>query len=125
MGPFFIAIQNAHAPEDVLEATREFLASWTPELARRLRDVDGGWAPFDDRGNPLSIDQPLDVLWFYEAISSLRLTLERRDDEEGGVGPVPRELIALEQFLAEAAAKLKALSLIQRLQSLAGLPGMR
>lgn len=124
MGPFFIAIQNAQAAEDVLEATREFLASWPPELARRLRDIDGGWAPFDDRGNPLSIDQPLDVLWFYEAINSLRLAMERRDGEEE-TGPVPCELIALEQFLAEAAAKLKALSLIQRLRSPAGFPGMR
>lgn len=77
----------------VVDAVGEYLAGWSKERILSIQRTDAGWAPFDDRQQPVPVFAAADVLRIGESVRSQCIALK-----ESGIDPAP-ELLELDLFL--------------------------
>jgi hypothetical protein len=87
----------------VVVVVREYLAGWPAACVLRVQQVDGGWAPFDAHQRPTPVYRVEDVRRIFAAVERQCAALR---DAGVALGP---ELLALDQFLYLACAKLAQL----------------
>lgn len=78
---------------EIVDAVGEYLAGWSKERIHNLQKTDAGWAPFDDRQQPVPVYSVADVLRISHAVRSQCVALK-----ESGIVPAP-ELLELDLFL--------------------------
>ncbi len=94
-------IAKANGPAAIVEAVREYLASWPRERILAIQKIDAGWAPFDGYQCPQQIDSALDLRCIRDAIHSHCIALR-----EAGVGLTP-ELVELDEFFFTATGMIE------------------
>lgn len=77
----------------VVDVVGEYLAGWSKERVLSIQKTDAGWAPFDDRQQPVPIDAAADVLRIGRSVRNQCIALK-----ESGIDPAP-ELLELDLFL--------------------------
>lgn len=80
----------------IVDAVREYLASWPRERILKVQEVDGGWGPFDARQQPVLVRGPDHILILGESLRRHRDALE-----EAGFTPTP-EFLEVELFFSLA-----------------------
>ncbi len=78
---------------DVVDAVALYLAGWTRERILNLQKTDAGWAPFDDRQQPVPVCAPADILRICHSVRSQCIALK-----DSGIVPA-HELLELDLFL--------------------------
>jgi hypothetical protein len=96
MGYYLGAMSEAKEISEVLEAVQEYLASWSMERIAGLQKIDAGWAPFDSYQKPLSLNDPLAVRCFRDAIHNQCVALR-----DAGVALTP-DLVEIDEFFYAA-----------------------
>ena len=84
---------SAAGSAGILAAVSDYLAGWSKERILSLQKIDAGWAPFDERQQPVPLYRLVDVLQVCESVRSQCLALR-----ESGVTLAP-ELLELDLFL--------------------------
>jgi len=77
----------------VVDAVGEYLAGWSKERVLSTQKTDAGWAPFDDRQQPMPVCAAADVLRIGRSVRYQCIALK-----ESGIDPSP-ELLELDLFL--------------------------
>jgi hypothetical protein len=94
-------LSGAHDADEVTEVVRSYLAQWPAERIARVQSVDAGWAPFDDRLQPVPVLGPSDVRQICESVHDQCVALKAV-----GIPPTP-ELLELDLFFFLARLKLE------------------
>ena len=76
----------------LFRSVSEYLAAWSKERILNLQKIDAGWAPFDDRQQPVPVHGAADVLQICHSVRSQCIALK-----ESGIVPAP-ELLELDLF---------------------------
>lgn len=77
----------------IVDAVSEYLAGWSKERILSVQKVDAGWAPFDERQQPVPVCGVVDVLQICDSVRSQCIALK-----ESGMALTP-ELLELDLFL--------------------------
>jgi hypothetical protein len=93
---------RAEQPGAIVEAVREYLASWSRERILAIQKIDAGWAPFDDYQYPQQIHGALDLRCIRDAIHAHCIALR-----EAGVALTP-ELVELDEFFFTATGMIES-----------------
>jgi hypothetical protein len=93
MDRFVVLMSRARKVSELVVAIRTYLSSWPVARVARVQAIDAGWAPFDERQQPLAILGPQDVRQVYDDVRDQVVSLKA-----GGVAPTP-ELLELELVL--------------------------
>ena len=99
-GHFAGLLAGAQGASDVVAAVRDYLAAWPQARIANIQRLDGGWAPFDARQQPILLHRPTDVHRICDAVHAQCASLRAAD-----VTPAP-ELLELDLFLSLACARL-------------------
>jgi hypothetical protein len=94
-------VAKASEPSAIVDAVREYLASWPKERILAIQKIDAGWAPFDGYQQPQQIDSALDLRCIRDAIHSHCIALR-----EAGVALTP-ELVELDEFFFTATGMIE------------------
>lgn len=78
---------------DVVDAVALYLAGWSRDRILSLQKTDAGWAPFDDRQQPVPVYAAADILRICHSVRSQCVALK-----DSGIVPAP-ELLELDLFL--------------------------
>ena len=92
MDRFVRLMAAATGAAGIVAALNEYLAGWTKERVLRLQKIDAGWAPFDDRQQPVPVYEAIDVLQICDSVRSQCIALK-----ESGIALTP-ELLELDLF---------------------------
>lgn len=93
MDRFVRLMAAATGTAGIVDAVSEYLAGWSKERILNLQKTDAGWAPFDDRQQPVPVYGVADVLQICHSVRSQCIALK-----ESGIEPAP-ELLELDLFL--------------------------
>ena len=93
MDRFVRSMAAASGTVGIVDAVREYLAGWSKERILNIQKTDAGWAPFDDRQQPVPVYAAADVLQICHSVRSQCIALK-----ESGTVPAP-ELLELDLFL--------------------------
>jgi hypothetical protein len=89
----FVGLMATASGEDgIVAAVNEYLAGWTKERVRSLQRIDAGWAPFDDRQQPVPVCGAVDALQICDSVRRQCVALK-----ESGITLAP-ELLELDLF---------------------------
>jgi hypothetical protein len=93
---FIVLMSRARKVSELIAAVREYLASWPAQRVARVQRIDAGWAPFDERQQPVDVIGPRDVRQICDDVRDQIVSLQAI-----GVAPTP-EFVELEMvfFLA-------------------------
>jgi hypothetical protein len=100
---FLRSLEYAEDLAQVLRATQGYLNAWSGERVRRLQQADGGWAPFDQRQRPSTLNGVRDLQRVQNAVHRQCIQLRRI-----GIALSP-ELIELDEVLFVAVQAAKSL----------------
>jgi len=92
MDRFVRLMAAATGAAGIVAALNEYLAGWTKERVLRLQKIDAGWAPFDDRQQPVPVYGAVNVLQICDSVRSQCIALK-----ESGIALTP-ELLELDLF---------------------------
>ena len=92
MDRFVRLMAAASGAEGIVDAVSGYLAGWSKERILNLQKIDAGWAPFDDRQQPVPVYGAFDVLQICDAVHSQCIALK-----ESGITLAP-ELLELDLF---------------------------
>ena len=95
------SMASANGISRILQAVQEYLDSWPKARIADLQKIDGGWAPFDERQQPLQMFSGAAVHSIRNAIHAHCIALQ-----EAGMEPSP-ELLELEEFLSVASKMIE------------------
>ncbi|HET9736344.1 MAG TPA: hypothetical protein VFP62_13840 [Burkholderiales bacterium] len=99
-GHFAGLLSGARGAAEVVAAVRDYLAAWPQARVVQIQRLDGGWAPFDARQQPMPLHRPTDVHRIRDAVHAQCASLRA-----ASVTAAP-ELLELDLFLSMACAKL-------------------
>lgn len=83
----------ANGTAGIVDAVGEYLAGWSRERILNVQKTDAGWAPFDDRQQPVPVYAAADILRICHSVRNQCIALK-----ESGIVPAP-ELLELDLFL--------------------------
>ena len=83
----------ANGTAGIVDAVGEYLAGWSRERILNVQKTDAGWAPFDDRQQPVPVFAAADILRICHSVRNQCIALK-----ESGIVPSP-ELLELDLFL--------------------------
>jgi hypothetical protein len=92
MDRFVRLMAAASGAAGIVDAVSEYLAGWSTARVLSLQKIDAGWAPFDDRQQPVPVYGALDVLQICDSVRSQCIALK-----ESGITLTP-ELLELDLF---------------------------
>ena len=92
MDRFVRLMAAASGAAGIVAAVNEYLAGWSKERVLSLQKIDAGWAPFDDRQQPVPVHGAVDVLQICDSVRSQCIDLK-----ESGIALAP-ELLELDLF---------------------------
>ena len=92
MDRFVRLMAVASGADGIVEAVSGYLAGWSKERILNLQKIDAGWAPFDDRQQPVPVYRAIDVLQICDSVHDQCTALK-----ESGIALAP-ELLELDLF---------------------------
>jgi len=92
MDRFIRLMAAASGAAGIVAVVNEYLAGWSRERILSSQKIDAGWAPFDDRQQPVPLYGAADVLQVCESVRSQCIALK-----ESGITLTP-ELLELDLF---------------------------
>jgi hypothetical protein len=92
MDRFVGLMATATGADGIVAAIHEYLAGWTRERVLRLQTIDAGWAPFDERQQPVPVYGAFDALQICDSVRGQCIALK-----ETGITLAP-ELLELDLF---------------------------
>ena len=92
MDRFVRLMAAATGTAGIVDAVSEYLAGWSKERILNLQKIDAGWAPFDDRQQPVPVYGAVDALQICDSVRGQCIALK-----EAGITLAP-ELLELDLF---------------------------
>ena len=92
MDRFIRLMAAASGAAGIVAVVNEYLAGWSKERILSFQKIDAGWAPFDDRQQPVPVYGAADVLQICDSVRSQCIALK-----ETGITLTP-ELLELDLF---------------------------
>ena len=92
MDRFVSRMAAATGVAGIVVAVSEYLADWSQERVLSIQKIDAGWAPFDDRQQPVPVYGAVDLLQICESVRSQCVALK-----DSGITLTP-ELLELDLF---------------------------
>jgi hypothetical protein len=97
MDRFVVLLSRARKVSELIVAVQAYLSSWPAERVARVQAIDAGWAPFDERQQPVAVIRPQDLRQIYDDVRAQIASLQAI-----GVAPTPEFLeLELVFFLAQ------------------------